>query len=272
MRVLADDTRRITLTYGTPTVQVSQIVPAYVDGAVAGQLATEQIEVPEGTYLMVEVPLTVAPGTMPYDARTVASLQASAIASAIEAAQPRLIADKSLEKVVYPVRVYASDNEGPMVFTGVPPVSPETLAPLIVHAVARLDTLDDDASRKFALSSRWFWKGFETLNQVDRLLSWYIALEIFPANGTSDVPGRVRDFIQGRFYPAIPPAQVKERLDLGRLTGLRNNIVHDGIRTLGSGSVTDTKGLMLKLDGVLRAVLRFQAGQSYDGSLDKWVL
>jgi hypothetical protein len=270
--VLGDDTRRITLMYGTPTVQVSQLVPTYVDGVVAGLLAVEQVQAPEGTYLMIEVPLTIAPGTMPYDARTVASVQASAMASAIEAAQPRLIAEKSLEEVVYPPGQYGSGNEGPMVFTGVPPVSPEALAPLIVQTVARLDALDDDASRKFALSSRWFWKGFETLNQVDRFLSWYIALEIFPAEGTSDVPGRVRDFIQGTFYPEVPPAQVKERLDLGRLTGLRNNIVHDGIRTLGSGSVSDTRGLMLKLDGVLRAVLRFQAGQPYDGSLDKWVL
>lgn len=58
--------------------------------------------------------------------------QQTAAKSAIEAAQPHLIAEKSLEEVVYPAGQYGSGNEGPMVFTGVPPISPDALAPLIV--------------------------------------------------------------------------------------------------------------------------------------------
>jgi hypothetical protein len=197
---------------------------------------------------------------------------ASAIASAVEATCPNLVAEKSFDEVVYPAGQYGSNNQGPMKFTGVLPMNPDSLVAVIENAVAALDGLSDVARRKFELSSRWFWKGFETLDQVDRFLCWYIALEIFPADGTSDVPGRVRDFIQGMFFPEIAPADVKERLDLGRLNGLRANIVHDGIRMLGTGTVRDTSGLMLKLEAVVRATLRFQAGHAYDHSLDKWVV
>lgn len=272
MRILGDSTRRITLMHGTPTVEVSRLAPTYIDGVVAGELVTERIQALEATYLIIEVPLVMPFGTMPYDARSVASEHASAMASAIESSHPHLIAEKSLDEVVYPAGQYGTGNEGPMTFTGVPPAKPEALAPLIVKSVAALDALDDEARRKFSLSSRWFWQGFETLNQVDRFLSWYIALEVFPADGTGDVPGRVRDFIQHNFYPEILSSHVKERLDLGRLTGLRADIVHNGIRTLGSGAVRDTTGLMLKLQAVVRAMLRFQTGQPYDRSLDKWVL
>jgi hypothetical protein len=54
--------------------------------------------------------------------------------------------------------------------------------------------MTDKSEDRFRLSSRWFQKGRDEESMVDRFISWYISLEVYPSQGSTKVTENVRDF------------------------------------------------------------------------------
>jgi hypothetical protein len=75
-----------------------------------------------------------------------------------------------------------------------------------------------DAAR-FTLASRWFRRANDAKNSIDRVLFYYMVLEVYPTTEGTDVPGAVSRFLSERLYPSLSAQEVKVRLNLGRICG-----------------------------------------------------
>lgn len=269
LELLKDASRRVTIAHGSLSVTSGKLVPVYTDLGMAGRLETFTHTVPVGTYLVIEI--FFGPGLL--DGRNRASIRAKEIATAIEAFKPHLILEKTLEEVANPPGGVIGMAEGPSKLTSIGSVRVEELADEIRETIKFVDSIvDSDIKSHYQLCSRWFWKGHETINQVDKFLSWYIALEIYPALGSADVPNSLRDYLHKNIFPNVEPNRVKERLQLGKMAGLRAEIAHRGLSILNESKISQPDALLDKLEAVLRVVLRQLAGREYDESLDKWVV
>lgn len=80
---------------------------------------------------------------------------------------------------------------------------------------------------RFQLAARWFRRRQEASNLIDRLLFWWLALEVCVGHSTRMV-GHISHLLKERFYPALEASEFKSRLDLDRLSGKRTAIVHQG--------------------------------------------
>lgn len=131
-----------------------------------------------------------------------------------------------------------------------------------------------ETGRSGAFSSRFTMvrRGCETLNSIDRFLFGFIALEVYPAGGDSDVPKHVRNLIQSRVYPTIDPGTVKERIGIGPIAGLRGRIVHDGISSIPEGERDGFDQRLRQLSALVRTCLRILTGAEPGSHLDPWVI
>lgn len=271
LALVKDNRRHVWITYDSIKFETSQMVPTFSDGTTRAELRGFKHELPVETYLIIELQFESPPPMMPYEGRAVASAEAAAIAAAVEATEPHVLLEKVVEEVPNSPGRQVSSNVGPMKFTSRPPTAPEQMSTTFKTAIERVAQMTDEERSVFAICARWYWKGYETLNEVDRFLSWYIVLEIFPARETTDVTNRVAHFVTNEFHPDSDRQTVKKRLRLGRVTGLRGDIVHSGITLIGSGKVKEVTELMEILEALVRAILRYLSGETYDGTLDKWM-
>jgi hypothetical protein len=128
-----------------------------------------------------------------------------------------------------------------------------------------------DAAR-FALAARWFQRANDSTNSIDRVLFYYTVLEVFPAAGTSDVPGAVARFLAERVYAGATPADVKARLNLGRICGFRGEIVHDGKASVAPDERATVDEHVKRLQAIARTCLRVLAGLAPGSELDRFMM
>ena len=131
--------------------------------------------------------------------------------------------------------------------------------------------MTDKSEDRFRLSSRWFQKGRDEKSMVDRFISWYISLEVYPSQGSTKVTENVRDFLAEEVLDNKNPSEVKKALNLGRITGLRSKIVHNGLSQM-SEAEPDNPGEFLEIvESIVRVSLKSQLGLDYGGELDEWI-
>jgi hypothetical protein len=139
---------------------------------------------------------------------------------------------------------------------------------------SRLDGLDaipvSDLGR-FTLASRWFRRANDSNNSIDRLLFYYTALEVYPATGSTDVPGVVSRFLAEKVAGSLSSSEVKARLDLGRICGFRAEIVHNGKASCEPHEVTMLNEYVQKLQAVTRTCLRILANIPPGNDLEKYL-
>ena len=131
--------------------------------------------------------------------------------------------------------------EGPIHVVGRPTVDAATLAGELRRTLNALDTLDSDTRERFQLAARWFTRAIETVNQIDRLIYLWTVLEIYPGEGTADIPRATSELLAA----ALPKQREHEvaallgdrgpELDLAR----RGREVALGVRSvlIGGGQV-----------------------------------
>jgi hypothetical protein len=113
-------------------------------------------------------------------------------------------------------------------------------------------------------------RGHEAQNPVDKLLFWFICLEIFPAEGNR-VVAAVRDLIAREVYPPVDARVLAERLGLGRIHGLRSKIVHHGFSHVDIPADPEFDAALARLEAVTTVCMRILAGLPPGNELDKWV-
>lgn len=254
-------------------VTVQRSVPEYIFSEEFGMgtaITPQTVTFPDGTYLAVIVDLdSLDPGRP----RTVAALRVAEIASIVELQHPDIIFEKVFEDVIHTTSAQGLFHESLMRVISRPLQTPEQLRPLVALGLNALDVLPKPVRHRFALCSRWFRRGADATNPIDRFLFYYIVLEVFPGAGSTDIPGRVRDFLHQSVYPQLTRAQIKERSLIGRITGLRGAIAHDGIASADMApGAPDIIDLTERLEALCRVALRSLVGLSPGASLDRWLL
>lgn len=268
IQLLSTPKKKVTIAQGPIKFSSSHMHSNFTDTGTALTMNTQEHELPNATYLIVETMIEINTNN---DSRLQAGLEVSEVAALVEVWEPALIFEKVFEGVVNTPGKFIALGEAPIKITARPMISLEDLDQTLTDALEGLDNLSEEDRQRLQLASRWFRRGCDVDNEIDKFLSWFIVLEVYPSIGSADVPGMVRDFIVDNFYSETPKNIVKERIEIGRISGMRAQIVHDGV-ALSSRHNQEFSKLLEKLEVLARVALRNLAGGVYQGELDKWIL
>jgi hypothetical protein len=145
-----------------------------------------------------------------------------------------------------------------------------TQLPSRVNDLTNLPVGDRD---RFVLASRWLRRANDATNSIDRVLFYYMVLEVFPTIKGSDVPRAVATLLAERVYSGISDGDIKDRLKLGPICGFRAEIIHEGkagVATMEELNVVND--YVERLQAIARTCLRLLAGLAPGSELDRWVL
>lgn len=249
-------------------LQRSAPIYHYGSGSVQMRIGTEQIVIPQGAFLLIQHDLD---RTSLGDEQVQTSIRNSEVVALLDLEFTGLVVEKVFEGAVNRPGHFVFAPEGPMSIVARPTITTEQLQEALLSGISTLESLPPLDRQRLRLMSRWYRRARETLNRVDKFLFLYVAIEVFPASGRSDVSEAVRDFLVQRVFPDLDPPEIKARLMLGPITGLRAEIVHDGKSSIGADEQKAFSEKLERLEAVARECMGLLAGRSYGGSLDKWV-
>lgn len=269
--VLSDECRKASFMGTGLKLSTSAMKTVFMDGETVGQVVPNERYFPPDAYLAVLVRYEQSFAKSPHDMRADASAEIAEMVSKVELAEPGLIIEKVFEDVVNPPGMYIASPEGPEKLTGRPDTPVETIAVGLGNFLSAHMPHSSDAKRRFKLASRWFQKGLQSANEIDRFLSLYVALEVYPSADSADVPGRVCTFVKTHLHPEHSLADIKSALSLGRIAGLRAEVVHDGLSSVSASRSSVPSDFMEIIEAVVRASLMNLLGGSYRGELRRWL-
>lgn len=250
--------------------QISYTVPVrhLSPGTTAITFGTETRSFGKGSYLAIShfVDVTSTP-----DARSVARLPLAEIAAALALTRTHLLDEKLFEGVLNEPGQRTFWPEGPITVSSPQPTDMDSLSQSLATISTHLEKLDPQLRHRFQLAARWYMRGHETPNPVDKILFWYIALEVYPAQGNTNLVRCVRDVIHSHLYSDLDPGLVKERIGIGRIAGLRNQIVHDGKSFVELPHDTEFETSLQKLEAIATTALRILGDFPPGHELDRWV-
>lgn len=229
----------------------------------------EQRETGPGCFLIVSYFPT--PGSA-YPRRAEAALAISEVVGALALSHPGLIGPNIFEGVLAEPGHITLLPEEPMTLSTPVAIDPSVLSHGIQNQITAISRLQTSLRDRFRLAARWFLRGHEAQNPVDKFLFWYISLEVFPSQENTDVVRAVRDLLSSRVYSRIDPGALKERLAIGRISGLRARIVHDGLSHVYIPHEPEFADALLKLEAIATVSLRLLVGLPPGSDLDHWVL
>ena len=160
----------------------------------------------------------------------------------------------------------------PVTLVSRPGETVEDLAASYEDARVKSQALSERDRNRFALGARWYSKACNAENPIDRFLFLFICLEVFPtAPGSSDVVRGVRDLVHSLLGAGLDARQVTELTGIGRICGLREKIVHDGLATVDYLRDADFRLRLAQLGALVRFCLRVLAGLPPGDELDKYL-
>jgi hypothetical protein len=124
---------------------------------------------------------------------------------------------------------------------------------------------DPDIQARFTLMSKLFARAIVVEPGEERFLWLWTVLEVFPMRNTSDIRP-INEHLS--LVTGHPAAEIKDRLDVGRLFGARSDLVHDGrlpYRRHDLGTV------LKRLELIVVSILRSVGGLPYAGQLDEYL-
>lgn len=200
-----------------------------------------------------------------------ASLKVAEIASLFDLQYPNIIAEKIYEGTISEANVMSFAPQGPLRITAQPIIDPLEITAKIAEHINILKQLNQNDRERYQLASRWLRKGFETLNQIDKLIAWWTVLEIYPATGSSDIPRHVCDFLVNSLYNHLTPSELKTKLKIGRMFGLRSRIIHDGKAYVEDDERDEFSDYLERLQAIATVCLRILAGLDPGNELEKYL-
>lgn len=242
-------------------------MPIRLVGPGGGGITVEEqrLQFPQGRYLIVQTERHLNEPLTPY---ATASLEVNEVAAKISILCPGLIAERKFEGFVNRPGSIVMAGPSPMRIIARPDDDPKKVATDLAAFDAALHSQATGAKERFRLAARWYALGHMADNLIDRLLSWFISLEVHPGAGRTDIPGAVRDYLHRHVYSAIDPGELKARILIGPITGMRADIVHNGKAHVGPTEDTLYTKRLEALEAIVRTCLRILAGLSPGAALD----
>jgi len=140
---------------------------------------------------------------------------------------------------------------------------------------------DSDISTRFSLMAKFFAKSLSYSMSEEKFLLLWTILEIYPMKSTSNIKP-ISEFLTKILD--VDVNTIKQKLEIGKLYGLRSSLVHDGIFRVdievveGSydnrselGSYRHKSEVLGKLECIVHEILRHMCGLPYSGLLDKYI-
>ncbi len=132
-------------------------------------------------------------------------------------------------------------------------------------AIKKKQSSDPDMLSRFNLMSRFYCKSLALKPSEEEFILLWTILEIFPMKDTTNIRPISEHLatITGQ-----QPERVKEKLEIGRLYGLRCDLVHDGRLNIDMKKMGE---LFSRLENIIFEILRSMSGLSYGRSLDEYL-
>jgi len=254
--VLKDRDFRITLQPGpfrfTHTIQHLNFEPpstwtSYED---------REVQMPKGSYAVIQVLMDFASDM---ERERIGLLVAEA-ASLIELRCSGTLGYKAFEGVVNTQNTRAWWPEGPIKLIARPAESSEEVAKNLENVFVRVKGIDSRERSRLQLAARWFRRGHEASNEIDKFLFLWTALEVYPGKGNTDIVKNVSEVVAALAGSAVTVQEVKAQLEIGRLYGKRSEIVHKGQAFVEEERREAFEKQLEKLHSIVVACLRSLAG------------
>ncbi|HEY6768458.1 MAG TPA: hypothetical protein VI386_27185 [Candidatus Sulfotelmatobacter sp.] len=122
-----------------------------------------------------------------------------------------------------------------------------------------------DIESRFTLMSKLFARAVAIEPGEERFLWLWTVLEVFPMKNTSDIRPISEHLsrVTGR-----PSAEIKDKLEIGRLFGARSDLVHEGKLPYDRN---DLGAILTRLEAMIVTVLRSLGGLPYAGQLQQYL-
>jgi len=265
------DLLKVKFLNGGINLSTSKMKTTFTEDGTASEMISRDHSIESDNYLIIENWFEVPAEDIPYEYRVEAEMESNKIASTVEISERSLISEKVFENVVNTKGRQVAMPKSPTKVTSRPFLKPEDFSQEVKSALEKLESLSGEEEERFRLSSRWFQKGMNEESMVDRFMSWYISLEVYPSKDSTSVKENVRDFLVREVFSNRSPGEVTSKLSLGRITGLRAEIVHNGLSEISKGD-PDNPGEFLEIvECIVRVSLKNQLGIGYDGELNEWM-
>lgn len=246
----------------TPVMRVQQS-----EGAVGLTSAVDSWSFGQGNYLVIS---HIQPAMWP-PKRSEPMLAIAEVVGAVALENPGLLGETVFEGVVVVNHQVIHQPNGPVRLATPTQLNPEAFSATLRRALDDVGRLGLEDRERFRLASRWYVRGLEALNPVDKFLHWYIALEVYPAMG-GDVVKSIQNLLHEKVYPGVDKGKLKERLQLGTICNLRGDIVHKGLAIVDLPSSPRFDQAMQRLEALVPVCIRLLTGLPPGTDLDRWVL
>ena len=236
-------------------------------------LKYEVREFEPGSYVIVQV-IPTATVDVPGAAWSVAHDRFARAVVALDLEFPGIVQDKLFEAAVATpaMPLFIAPEEG-LELGGPEGYGHREVADRMRMRADEAPTLPESDVARFTLASRWFRRANDSKNVIDRILFYYMVLEVYPTVKGNDVPGDVSRFLAERVYSSLSASEVKTRLKLGPICSFRGLIVHEGKASVESfdewQKVID---YAQRLRATARTCLRVLAGLNPGSELDEYIL
>ena len=210
----------------------------------------------------------------PTSARTTAALRAAEAACVFDLRYPGLLAEKVYEGTVDEPGRFIFMGEGPLRISAQPDRDPNDVADRMATDFGHLEGLPEAERARFQLAARWFRRGQEAINPVDRFLFFWTVLEIYPAGKQPKRPkvaNMASKFLREHLYQDLSDEQIKEKAKIGHIEGLRGDIVHQGWAFVKREKEDEFSDHLERLETIAATCLRILAGMPAGDDLDKYV-
>jgi hypothetical protein len=124
-------------------------------------------------------------------------------------------------------------------------------------------TRDADIDQRFTLMSKLFARAVATSPGEGRFLWLWTVLEVFPMRDLTNIQP-ITEHLSG--VTGHPPAEIKEKLGIGRLYRARCNLVHNGKLPY---TREELGGVLNRLEAIALTVLQSLGGLPYTGQLEE---
>jgi hypothetical protein len=251
-------------------IQFSFTVPVshYAPPAAGMTWAKQHRELPRGSYVLIQIEVD---GMDLASARSMAALRVAEAACVFDLCYSGLIPEKLYEGPVDEPGTFLSVQEGSSRLTARPDEDPEDVAERIAGDFASLGALSQEDRGRFRLAARWFRRGQDAINPVDRLLFFWTVVEIYPSMGKLKVANEVSNLLRAKLYQNLSSQQLKEKTKIGQIEGLRGDIVHQGIAFVQPQEEEKILDYVDRLETIAATCLRILAGMAPGDDLDKYV-
>ncbi|MFC2067749.1 hypothetical protein ACFLTP_01870 [Chloroflexota bacterium] len=265
--IVSEGDIRITLTSGPLSFSYSVPLKRFMARAASMTMGKRQINLPSGSYIMIELLMK----SFEDSERERVALAVAEVASLISLHHPHLLDEKLYEGIITPLNKAVIWSEGPFSLTASPSITPETVTSTFHNDFSKIQKLDANDRIRLQLAARWFRRGHEALNQVDKFLFWWTVLEIYPAKGTTHVARETANLLQLSTYTKMNTSEIKRKLELGPMHSMRGNIVHKGQAFVEDSERSIFERRLEKLCATATVCLRLLARMSPGDDLEQFI-